>query len=112
MARKGAERRGKEWNGAKKGGMERHGEGGGVGNNGAEATYVSREVRTYVPTYVHPFHCGRLYGMEKGTVTLGILLHFFLHIPYVFLHNTPQNLYKLRFKFMLLYTQVTKHIYH
>ena len=75
--------RGKEWNGAKKGGMERHGEGGGVGNNGAEATYVSREVRTYVPTYVQPFHCGRLYGMEKGTVTLGILLHFFLHIPYV-----------------------------
>ena len=83
MARKGAERRGKEWNGAKKGGMERHREGEGVGNNGAEATYVSREVRTYVPTYVQPFHCGRLYGMEKGTVTLGILLHFFLHIPYV-----------------------------
>ena len=79
MAQKGAERRGKEWNGAKKGGMERHGEGEGVGNNGAEAMYISREVRTYV----QPFHCGRLYGMEKGTVTLGILLHFYLHIPYV-----------------------------
>ena len=72
----GAERSGTTWKGAKKGGMEWHGEGGGVGNNGVEATYVSREVHTYV----QPFHCGRLYGMEKGTVTLGILLHFFLHI--------------------------------
>ena len=78
--RKGAERCGKEWNGAKKGEMEWHEEGGRVGNNGVEATYVSREVRTYV----QPFHCGRLYGMEKGTVTLGILSHFFLHILYTY----------------------------
>ena len=32
MARKGVEWRGKEWNKVKKGGMERRGEGGGVGN--------------------------------------------------------------------------------
>ena len=76
--------------------MERHGEGGGVGNNGAEATYVSREVRTYVPTYVQPFHCGRLYGMEKGTVTLGILLHFFLHIPYAQCFKIIRNIHVRR----------------